>query len=162
MAGKRWREVRKNWKRTAFEKKFGALQFSRVVVPYASYVCGCFSFSYSNCLLSSTFSLEETPTTVTEHMHYMSNISQTLSELSSNPGAPTGYIFGVPPPDSPLFSETLTPGLTNFFPPPSEVIHQECPTEVLDFTSVHANVDRPQFFLGPAGSGAPLHYHTFG
>ena len=54
-----------------------------------------------------TFSLEEFPTTLAEHLQYMEKLS--VASLTHNESA-AGYIFGPLPRDSPVLLDIVRPG----------------------------------------------------
>eukprot|EP00042_Codosiga_hollandica_P042515 m.391818 g.391818 ORF g.391818 m.391818 type:complete len:327 (+) comp56346_c0_seq58:716-1696(+) len=131
-----WEKLRKNMKKTTFLQLFGDLPIDRVTIPYAG-----------------IFGLEVNSTTLREFVKQI--------DVPTRNGDP-GYIFEEPP--SELTSHFVMPRIHILCPRVVDVMH-----EFLGVATFHADaglagdsrfVSR-QFYLGPKGSGAPMHFHSY-
>eukprot|EP00056_Hartaetosiga_gracilis_P005825 m.89550 g.89550 ORF g.89550 m.89550 type:complete len:796 (+) comp12296_c0_seq12:23-2410(+) len=133
---KHWDDVRKRWERNFFATNYGKLQFERTSIPYAA-----------------SFGLEANLTTVSDFMDYMDEQHSADLDGFEDLDAPS-YIFSSMS-DSPSgfhdhVSQTGESLLHNDFKIP----------DCIGPSVSEIQTRTRQFYLGPAGSGAPMHVHS--
>eukprot|EP00055_Hartaetosiga_balthica_P015073 m.86761 g.86761 ORF g.86761 m.86761 type:complete len:768 (-) comp8771_c0_seq2:285-2588(-) len=137
--GAHWDGVRERWHRLAFGKTYGRLLFERTEIPYAA-----------------AFGLESNLTTVSAFMAYMDEQHEAsldgIEDLK-----PPSYIFSSMRSERERNAEFHDhASLTGEFLLENDFFIPECVGPHVSEIETRSR----QFYLGPAGSGAPMHVHS--
>lgn len=131
LKGSTWDELRRRWSRETLQDLYGDEEVSRVAIPYAS-----------------QFGMAANVTTLGMQLQYMAWLHAKAStdgdgdgsSSGGSKGAPPGYVFQPVGANSMLLDGIQLP-------------------QFLDPSRTEIELQTSQFYLGPAGSGAPFHFH---